>query len=79
MTSDDAYLCYIKDPPFDPEKWVRAALLAGMRPELREDGRLAVEVLEEADQLDVRLLMGWLTDHYDELALYLVESDYPIT
>lgn len=59
---------------FDPAKWVSAALQHGLRLELRPDGWLVVDVMD-AEELDAMLFMGWLGDHHEELALYLVPSE----
>lgn len=74
MSCSEAYLYHIKDAPFDPAKWVRAALIAGIRFEVRQDGWLSVDVPDDAEATDVLLLMGWLEDHQQELANYLSED-----
>ncbi|MDJ0948279.1 MAG: hypothetical protein QNJ94_05095 [Alphaproteobacteria bacterium] len=70
MITRDACLYEQEGLPFDPEKWVTAALMAGLKLELRPDGWLVVDVMD-AETSDAILLMGWLGENHEELALYL--------
>ena len=77
MITEDAYLYETEGHPFDPEKWVTAALVAGLKLELRSDGWLVVDVMD-AEASDAILVMGWLGDNHEELALYLAKMDQTI-
>lgn len=70
MSHTDAKPCAITDAPFDPAKWVCAALLSGIRVQMREDGWFVVDT-SEAETADVILFMGWLGGHHREVAGYL--------
>lgn len=73
MSHADANLHEITDAPFDPAKWVYAALLCGIRLQLEADGWFVVDT-SEAETADVILFMGWLGGHHREVARYLAAA-----
>ncbi len=77
MITEDAYLYETEGVSFDPEKWVTAALVAGLKLELRSEGWWVVDGMD-AEASDAILLMGWLGDNHEELALYLATMDQTI-
>lgn len=77
MVTYDAHLYEMEGLSFDPEKWLTAALMAGLKLELREDGWLVVDVMD-AEASDAILLMGWLGDNHEELATFISRMDQTI-
>lgn len=74
MATCDAYLHHLRDAPFCPRRWLRVAQLAGIRPELGANGQLVIAVADDAESADVVLLMSWLEEHRDEVAVHLSQT-----
>jgi len=74
MATCEAYLHHLRDAPFCPRRWLRVARLAGIRPDLKDNGQLAIAVEDDAQTADVVLLLSWLEEHRDEVAVYLSQT-----